>query len=382
MIKLPTGFHFPFHVRREAVTLTLLTGLAIVLFVGVTALSQLYHAQQGALADRWASRGTAELKSGKFKSAAADFHSALRYSSDDYDLELGLAESLLGLKRTNEAATYLNTLWEQQPENGMVNRQLARIAAGKGDTGQALRYYHNAIYGIWAADADHERRNTRWELIKYLLKIKARTLAQSELISLAADFGEDPSQQIELGNYFLEVQDPAHALAAFRLRLSSNAHNPEALAGAGVAAFELADYRSATNYLEKAIAENREDRESASRLDLAQKVLHMDPYHHQGSDAQRNKVVIDDFKAAGDRLAACPSVSSIPDPGSKAQTLFQSWSQLKPRITPEGLRRGPDTANRAMDVVFEIEHQAAGSCGNGTATDQALLLISKLHEGS
>ena len=39
-------------------TLAMLTGLATVLLIGVTALSELYHAQQDSLADRLTSRGS------------------------------------------------------------------------------------------------------------------------------------------------------------------------------------------------------------------------------------------------------------------------------------------------------------------------------------
>src|SRR5215469_2806169 len=135
-LRLPRGLH------REATILIGLACLASVFWVGVTALSQLYQDQQSRLSDRWAVRGKTDLKSGKFKDAVEDFRSALRYSHDDYDQQLGLAQSLLGMNRTSEAAAYLETLWEQEPENGLVNRELARIAAGKGDVRQALRYYH------------------------------------------------------------------------------------------------------------------------------------------------------------------------------------------------------------------------------------------------
>ena len=69
--------------------------------------------------------------------------------ADDYAYQLNLAEALIGLKRTGEASTYLVNLWDRQPEDGLVNLELARIAVQKGQTEQALRYYHNAIYAAW-----------------------------------------------------------------------------------------------------------------------------------------------------------------------------------------------------------------------------------------
>ena len=83
--------------------------------------------------------------------------------------------------------SYLINLWEREPENGHVNLELARIAAQKGETEQALRYYNNAIYATWPGDQEVERRDTRLELIEFLLSINAKAQAQSELIALAAN---------------------------------------------------------------------------------------------------------------------------------------------------------------------------------------------------
>ena len=85
-----------------------------------------------------------------------------------------------------------------------------------------MRYYHNAIYATWPGNAESERIATRWELVKYLLNIKALTEAQSELIGLGAEVGDNPAQQLSLGEYFLKVQDGDHALASFRLCLRAN----------------------------------------------------------------------------------------------------------------------------------------------------------------
>ncbi|HKF47347.1 MAG TPA: tetratricopeptide repeat protein [Terracidiphilus sp.] len=374
--------HGPLYFHREVVTLTLLTGLAAVLFIGVTALSQLYHAQQGALADRWAARGTSDLNAGRFMQAAGDFRTALRYSRDSYSSELGLAEALIGEKRIPEAETYLIALWEQQPENGVVNRSLARIAAGKGDTRNALRYYHNAIYAHWTGDPERERRSTRWELIKYLLSTKATAPAQSELISLAAEVGDDPAQQVEMGRYFLKVQDGDHALTAFRLRLQGSPHDAEALAGAGTAAFEMGNYELAEGYLRSAINEAPGDRDSAALLETTEQVLRLDPFRRQISDAERDQAVEGAFEVAGGRLKSCLAAANSQQTAEAPETLEQAWDKLKPQVTDRSLRRNQDIVNQSMNLAFAIEREAGTRCGAGTPADAALLLISKLHEGS
>ena len=392
MFKAARGFAFPIHVRREAITLTLLTGMAIGLFLVVTVLSGMYHVQQQALAERWASRGTEDLQARQYRSAADEFRTALRYSHDDFAQQLGLAEALIGMKRIPEAEVYLVNLWEQEPENGIVNRELARIAAGRNNTRQALRYYHNAIYATWPGNAENERRETRWELIKYLLNLDAREQAQSELISLAAEVGDDPGQQLVLGQYFLKVQDDQHALACFRIAMAADPHNESAMAGAGEAAFDMADYPQAERYLRKALAEKSGDRDSAVRLETTEQVLRLDPFRGDLSDAQRDQAAIAAFGVAGDRLKACTAAGGSAEPVTTAmpqtatpqpqQTLADTWNHMKPHMTERRLQENSDLVNQAMDLVFAIERQANAKCGAGTPSDVALLLISKLHEGS
>ena len=166
-----------FYLSREPLILALLSALAVVSFLAVSGLSRIYHAQQRSLGNRWFTRGLADLKGRRFELAVNEFRSALLYSRDNYNYQLDLAEALIGLKRTNEAYAYLINLWEREPENGLVNLELARIAVQKGDTERALRYYHNAIYSIWPGDQEEQRRNARLELIEYLLAINAKTPA-------------------------------------------------------------------------------------------------------------------------------------------------------------------------------------------------------------
>jgi tetratricopeptide (TPR) repeat protein len=360
--------------------LALLAGLAVVCFAGVTGLSRLYHAQRESLGNRWFSRGVADLNAQRFDRAMVEFRAALVYSRDDYAYQLNLAQALMGLKRTGEAYAYLINLWDRQPEDGLVNLQLARIAAQQGQTEQALRYYHNAIYATWsgnqAGEAGIQRRETRLELIEFLVRINAKTEAQSELIALAENVGDDSIQQAQVGDLFVRAQDYEHALTAYRVSLKKNRHNADALAGAGLAAFELGRYDVAQPYLQAAVSANSGDTQSADRLKTVELVLRMDPLREGISAAQRDHGVIEDFAAAGERLKSCGAGSgSLTD-------LSDSWARVEPQITAAGLRRDPDLVNKAMALVFSVERRTSTSCGTAAGPDLALLLIAKLHEGN
>ncbi len=382
MTKEPNRLDLSLYLRREPVLLALLTAAAVAFFLFVTGLSRIYFAQQDSLAVRWSTRGVNSLNMHHYNDAIVDFRGALQYSRDNFTYRLDLAQALMGLNRTDEAYTYLINLWSRQPENGLVNLELARIAAGSGDQEKALRYYHDAIYANWSGDQEREARDARLELIEYLLKINAKTQAQSELIALEAYLGDDPAQQVRLGALFLRIQDNDHALAAYRRSLSANTQNAPALAGAGAAAFAMGKYSLAVRYLQQAVAVAPGDYVSNDRLKISELVVQMDPFRPQIRAAQRDQKVVEAFAAAGGRLKACPVAASYAAPGNTGQDLAAEWAKLKPEVTVSGLRRNPDIVNEAMELVFTVERQASEWCGTPTRTDSALLLIAKLHEGS
>ena len=355
---------------------------AVLFFLPITGLSRIYHAQQDSLGTRWSGRGIADLQAHRYGTAVTDFRTALLYSRDNYSYQLNLAEALLGLKRTNEAYAYLINLWDREPENGLVNLELARIAAQRHETDQALRYYHNAIYATWPGDQATERRDTRLELIDFLLKINAHPQAQAELIALAANLGNDPSDQARLADLFLQTRDYEHALAAYRQVLKSDSHSATALAGAGLAAFQLGRYPLSQKYLEAAVAADPNDPESAAQLKTAELVMRMDPFRRQISAADRARIVVGAFDAAGDRLKSCSATSPTPPPPSSRQSLADAWAKMKPQVTERVLRRDPDQVESAMELVFNIERQTSATCGSPSGADLALLLIARLHEGS
>lgn len=378
--KRPAWLDLSLYLRREPVTIALLTALAIVFFLFVTGLSRMFYAQQASLAQRWSDRGTADLQARRYAAAVTDFRTALLYARDDYSYRLNLAEALLGERHTDEAYAYLVNLWDRQPENGLVNLELARIAASRGETARAQRFYHNAIYATWPGDQETASRNARLELIDYLLRIQtqtaaARTQAQAELIALAASLSDDAPEQVQLGQLFLRVGDNEHALSAFRLALRPGRHNQAALAGAGAAALNLGLYPTAQRYLQEAVAMNAGDQQSAAYLHMTEVVLQLDPFRPQIAVAERNRIVVHAFAVAGGRLKACPTQG-----GAEMQSLTQQWNRLRPRVTERGLRQDPDLVSTAMQLSFSIERQAGTACGAPGDADEALLRIANLRE--
>jgi tetratricopeptide (TPR) repeat protein len=366
------------YLTMEPVLLAALVIAAVTAFAAVGGLSRLYHAQQESLGTRWYERGSTDLAAKRYDAATVEFRTALRYARDDYSYRLGLAESLIGLKRTDEAQSYLMNLWEREPENGLVNLELARIAVQKDDSDHALRYYHNAVNAAWPAE---QRRDARVELIEYLLKINADEQAQAELIALEANLGDDVAEQVRVGDLFVRAKDYEHALEAYRRSLQKDRNNHAALAGAGFAAFQTGQYAEAAKYLQGAVRSDAGDAKSTTLLTTAEQAVQLDPFQREWKVAQRNQIVLHDFATAGERLKTCGMAAGAAGPVSSQPTVGDRWQAMKAQVTERGLARDPDLAESAMDVVFDAERQAAATCGTPQGADETLLLIEKAREG-
>jgi len=343
-----------------------LSATAVGMFFLVTGLSRLYQNQLKSRGSTWFERGVRDLAANRVQNAVTDFQVALTYSRDNYGYELSLAEALMALNRTEEARTYLISLWQREPENGPVNLELARIYAGTGDIPRALRYYHNAIYAVWGGDADRHQRSVRVELIKFLLDHKALTQAEAELIALGRDLPDDPSQHVEVGDFFLGIPDYDRALEQFREALEIEPGNRSALAGAGRAAFELARFPMAGRYLAAAVRLDPNDDQTAGLLEMVKSIPNLDA-DEISSTTERDRAVLAAFNTAGERLRACLKTSA--KTGSESLPLEQRYSQWMARkatLTERTLREHPDQVDATMDFVFHIERQTSDTCAMPT----------------
>ncbi|HKW26076.1 MAG TPA: tetratricopeptide repeat protein [Terriglobales bacterium] len=386
--------------------------------------AQLYRSKQQQLGGMWYGRGQAALAAGDSRAAVQDFRNALYYSRDDPAYQLRLVEALVAARHIREAQSYLVTLWQDEPSNSTVNLQLARLAARQGETQAALRYYHGAIYGIWPdADAAERRRQTRLELVNWLLGLHDATQANAELIALTSELPRTAAAHTEAGLLFLQVADSEHALQEFEEALRLDQRSPAALRGAGEAAFQLGEYRNASRYLEQAFKTGPRDPEAAELLATSHLILEWDPNSQGVSSWQRALRVVQAFRQARRRLDDCASTKGIdlaaspasqpstpvqanaptkstPNlmaqilnrlrPGQTAATpeqppiivdpapmqhLYQQATNVQPRVRAYKLERDPQFAESVMGVVNGIETVTAQQCGAPQGADLALLLL-------
>lgn len=373
---------------RKGETVLLLSLVTLGALFTITGLAvKGYHAHQEALANEWYEKGQAALRLGQAGQAVVDFRTALVYSRDNDLDQLHLAEALMAADRLDEARAYLEDLRQRKPESAPVNLQLGRLAARQGDVSEALRYFHSAIYGDWqGGDPNEMRRSARLELYQFLISRGAKSEAQAELMALAANLPADARLHTQVGDLFLESHDNNRALQEFQEALRLDRSDPAALAGAGMAEFELANYREAQAYLERSMRRNSASAGAAQLLATTQLVLGIDPYEPRLTAAERSRRVVRAFRQAFTRIQSCAAKRGEALAPSQDQTALQSLYaralKMHPKMRESVLNRDPDLITAAMDWVNEAEGLATSYCGQPTGLDLALVLVAGKHGGA
>ena len=365
--------------RQAAVLLSLALLAALFLLTGF--MTRVYLSHEGGLAEEWYRRGKAELAAGRADAAVESLHTALAYAKENSVFELTLAQALVAAGRDEEAGAYLRTLHDSQPGNAPVNLELARLAAKRGDAIAAVGYYVASIYGVWDANGEQRRRQTRLELIAFLSARHRASEALAQILSFAANLPPDPALHVRAGELFLEQQSYDHALAEFREALRLEPHNASALAGAGRALFAAGKFTEAQASLERAHRAAPEDVTIENDLALSRAATSLDPAVPGLSAPARAQRVLRAYQIADERLAAC----SARRPGAATGPLAESNRRLldlKPRMKEKALLRDVELFESAASAALDSEVRAADVCGQGSVSDQALVLLARRRSGS
>jgi len=371
----------------------LLAGLIVVIaafFSLTTFLAHAYHRKQDQFGRIWYRRGEQALRQSRPADAVEDFRNALAYSRDNDLYRLRLAQALMADHRPQEARSHLLSLWEEEPGDGTINLELARLAAMWGDTRQAVRYYHAAIYGVWPDEPVEHRWQIRFELIEYLLQrntVQDTKDAQAELVALASELpSTDVERQTRLGTLFLRVGLNARALAAFEAALAAQPNLMTALKGASEAAFRMREYQIARHYLLPIAAQDPQDQSSLEMLNLCELVLKLDPFARGLTSRERALRAVHDFQIALARAQKCaapamrPATQTTASASDLSSLLAQAQSR-KSRISERVLAGDPKAVDSSMDLAFKLE-KASAPCAPAGLADKALGLLAQQAEAA
>ena len=376
--------------------------IIVVLFFITGAVARGYHVKLHALAGQWFNAGENALSAGNAEAALSDFRNALVYEPEDPRIQFRLAQALIANERYEEAHSYLLGLLAHSPSDAEVNLALARIATGAGDETDALRYYHGAIYGVWPSHPEENRLNARVELCRFLIGRNDDSNADGELMTLEAEIPQQHAAALheQAGELFFRAGDTSRALEEFRRALSAPRPPTEALRGAGLASYQLGDFRVAERYLDRAYREKRDDADVAAALDTTHLILAWDPESRGLTEAQRRERVRHDLAQAISLTESCAKSSGIdlsktPEqtttagqnaganqkapaaPSGDVATEYAQAKNLQAALSDRNLSRHPEELDAAINMIFELELTASQKCGEPTGLDEALVTLGK-----
>jgi tetratricopeptide (TPR) repeat protein len=364
--------------NREIFLLIALAALAIGVFFFTRNMALRDQLLDARIATIWYEKGERQLSSNEVAKAIDSFRNATTNDPGKQAYALALANALIAGNHLSEAQQALLRLRESDPENAEINLSLARLSAKRDLIDDAVHYYRNALYGRWnGGQVDERRRQTRVELIRFLLDHKERTLALSELLILENNLPESAAWRIQVGKLFFEAGDLQHALKNYAIAARLDDHNVEALSGAGEAAFRLGDYPLAYQYLKASVALDQGSEQIRQLLALTELVLAEDPLVPHLTEQERQRRLLWGVQQALQRLESCLSDKERAaefDPLRSDALALQSKLQGK-----DGLADS-ETVTMGVELIARIE-KAAAVCGQPSLPDQALTLIGRERNG-
>ena len=356
-------------VHRELLVLALLSGVAVVAFIGTRAAAAANRNLREYNASLWYAQGQKALAAGATTDAVTSFQRASTADRENREYRLGLARALTQNHQVDAARQVLLVLRQSQPEDAAVNAQLARLEVRRSNFQSALSYYQSAIYGRWSPQQLDHRRQVRIELIRFLLANGQRARALSELLVLSDELPRDPRMQIEAAYLYQSAGDARRALNHFLTALETDPTNAEAFAGAGHSAFELGDYARAISYFDRLRAPGIEEQ---LQRNLAADVLAFDPTLPRLTTAQRLARLQAGIQHVIGRLETCeaePGVQSV-------QNVYSLEArQLGRTITIQAIRESPDLIEAAVERLAAFVSDLPAKCQPPTIRDRALQLI-------
>jgi tetratricopeptide (TPR) repeat protein len=373
----------------------LLAKLALVIVLGFSftrLVVNLYNEMQSGLGGEYYATGIRATEEHHAAAAAGAFETALVYVPGNYEYRLKLADALVASGATGEAEEELLSFREQRPEDAQVNLRLARLEAKKKNAEEAVRYFQNAIEGVWPAgsDAAAERLGVRLEEAEFLVSVEQKEAAKAALLELATVLPESSPEQGRLAELFLRNGNAAESLKAYQAVIKGRGLDRAAVMGAARASYEAGEYATARRFLEELKPETAESQELRLALERMEA---LDPFARGATAKTRAQRTLTAFHIAMERLAECGvpfaktmrrgSASEAKSVDAGPWSGLAKWAeQLTPLMSERKLQGKDDVIENAMRFAFQAEMAAQRDCGKASLDDEALLLLARERMGA
>ena len=221
--------------------------------------------------------GMSLARRGRQLQALDRFQSAIAAERSNPTYQRALAAAMLGAGKVEEARRVAAERLLNAPADAAASLLVARALVREGKPREAVSYYHRAIYGDWELEQAANRMQSRFELVEVLARIGNQRELLAELLPLQDQAPTDLATQRRIAGLFLEAGAPTRAIEILRGLLRRHGRNAETYAGLGEAELARANYRSARANFAAAVELAPKDSSIARRLELAERVIALDP---------------------------------------------------------------------------------------------------------
>ncbi|HEY4087276.1 MAG TPA: tetratricopeptide repeat protein [Bryobacteraceae bacterium] len=352
---------------RDSLAVASLIAITVVLFAVTLFLFRSFEAHRASLAKYWANQGLAALRANQAPKAVAAYRTALAYAPGERNDEFMLAEALGEAGRIDESFNYFTGLWQSRPGDGLINLEMARLAAKQANTQDAINFYRAAIDGTWEVDAIDRRRTARLELARYLIQRRELVQAKTELLIAGGNAPDIPELDVTLGGLLEQANDPADALTYYQKAVRDRPRDADALAAAGRVAYNLGKYSQARGWLGRAVQEHPDNGKLAALLAQSERILQLVPGENLRVRERVNRILAA-RTIAKQRMSGCPAVTG---------DLTARWAGPDATASASALLNDPDRQKAVLQLAYDTEIAASQRCGAPTGDDALLLLLAR-----
>lgn len=163
------------------------------------------------------------IRTHRFESAKQYLVRSLKHNPQDKETLYFLAEAYFNLKDYENSASYFEKLWELDPYNSSVERNLIYIYSFLGQEGKLISFYEKMIDFFGYDD------EIIYQLYSLYVKSKEIKKAQSLIDNLIQSNPNQPKNWVLLGNLNEAFEDTSQAVEAYEKALTIDPDNGEAL---------------------------------------------------------------------------------------------------------------------------------------------------------
>jgi tetratricopeptide (TPR) repeat protein len=354
-------------------TFALIFAAIAALFAADTFLADKDRAASRAEARRLFEEGKQLQANGDMREALERLRSAVGAERQNPVYQRGLAAALLAAGRLSDAQVVLTERLQRDPTDAEGSLMMARTLAREGKTRQAIAYYHRAIFGEWGESARARRVEARFELVRLLAAEHARQELLAELLPLESEAPPDAATRKRIARLYVVAGSPSRAIAIFRELVRLDRNDADAYEGLGEAELQQGSYWSARRAFASALALRPGDQRIASRLDLCDRALALDP-------TQRGVGASEQLRRSAALLElAVAAVDSCTGPGlaTPPPALLDSARGVLARPAPASSSQDTATETR-VNLAQRIWRARPSACPVPSWARPAELVLSKL----